>query len=298
LLRPEPDAGRTFAGLLLFTGLLVLLGVEFFFLRDFLGGGDYYRMNTLFKFYIQVWVMLGVAAAYVLVDLWTSGGDALSSQTRWQIVLRSAWQGVLTVLILAAMVYPLMGTRTRVLDRFDHSPPIGTLDGIAYMTAGTLVWPQDNPMQLKYDYDAIRWLQENVRGTPVLAEARIGYYREGGMRVSSYTGLPTPLGGLHQNEQRWPDQVGQRDQQVMAFWTTDDPQRAWELIRELNISYIYIGQLERTFFDPDLSGVLGQWGIPSLAPDGLTKFDALLDQGRLSIAYQNERTRIYRVVSQ
>ncbi|UCC89249.1 MAG: glycosyltransferase family 39 protein [Anaerolineales bacterium] len=309
LLRPEPDTGQAFVGLLVFTGLLILLGVEFFFLRDFLGGSSYYRMNTLFKFYIQVWVMLGVASAYLLVAL----TSARSLQERapqngalmtvppvehWRgVALGLVWRAVTIALFVAVLAYPALGTPSRVRDRFDRSPPIGTLDGMAYMTTGTLVWPQGNSIQLKYDYQAIRWLQENVKGTPVLAEAKIGYYREGGMRVTSYTGLPMPLGGLHQNEQRWPAQVGQRDGLYMEFWNSSDPVRAWELIQELDISYIYIGQLERTLYDPNLASSLVQWGVPFLRPDGFSKFGELAAQGRLAVAYENERVRIYKVAA-
>jgi uncharacterized membrane protein len=309
LLRPEPDSGETFAGLLLFTGLLLLLGVEFFFLRDFLGGSSYYRMNTLFKFYIQVWVILGVASAYLVVFLWSAilawerapggerGGAATPVGDWWRLVLSLGWQLMLMLLIVAALVYPVLGTPTRVRDRFDRSPPTGTLNGMAYMTAGTLVWPQDNPINLEYDYEAIRWLQENVKGTPVLAEAKIGFYREGGMRVASYTGLPSPLGGLHQNEQRWPEQIAQRDGPYMEFWNTADPARAWEIIEELGISYIYLGQLEQTLYNPQLTGSLMQWGVTHFVPDGIDKFDTLVAQGLLSVAYENERTRIYQVIS-
>jgi YYY domain-containing protein len=308
LLRPEPDAGRAFAGLLLFTGLLILLGVEFFFLRDFLGGSPYYRMNTLFKFYIQVWVMLGIAVAYLLVNLGSArrlrkaathyGPQVVSPQegSGWRAALNLSWQGIVTVLIAAALVYPALGTPSRVRDRFDHSPPIGTLDGMAYMTTGTLIWPQGNPIELKYDYDAIRWLQAHVKGTPVLAEAKIGYYREGGMRVASYTGLPMPLGGLHQNEQRWPDQVGQRDGLYAEFWNTPDPARAWQLIQQLDISYIYIGQLEQTLYNPNLTGSLLQWGVTHYMPTGFQKFDELTAQGRLTVVFENQRTRIYQVI--
>ena len=289
LLRREPSPGQTFAGVLLFTGLLLLLGVEVFYLRDFLGGSSYYRMNTLFKFYIQVWVMLGLAGAVLVAQVWERA-------LRWRRAGRAvAWQAVLTCLVAASLVYPLLGTRTRVTDRFDDPPPIGTLDGMAYMTTGTLVWPQDNPIRLRDDYEAIRWLQDHVVGTPVLAEAKIGYYREGGMRVASYTGLPMPLGGLHQSEQRWPDQIGQRDGVYMEFWNTPDPERAWALIQELGIRYIYIGQLERTLYDPARTPSLREWGVTHFDPAGYAKYEALLAQGRLEVAYENERTRIYRV---
>ena len=105
-----------------------------------------------------------------------------------------------------------------------------------------------------------------------------------------------PLGGLHQGEQRWPGQIGSRDGPYMEFWNTDDPERAWQLIQELDISYIYIGQLERTLYDADVSSSLTEWGVTRFAPTGLDKFDALERQGRLRVAYQNERTRIYQVI--
>jgi uncharacterized membrane protein len=298
LLRPEPDSGETFAGLLVFTGALLLLGVEFFFLRDFLGGGPNYRMNTLFKFYIQVWVMLGVASAYLGAYLWSAllAWEGSRPALNWRhTALSLAWQSMFMLLIVAALVYPALGTPTRVRDRFDRSPPTGTLNGMAYMTTGTLVWPQNNPINLEYDYEAIRWLQDNVQGTPVLAEAKIGFYREGGMRVASYTGLPIPLGGLHQNEQRWPEQISQRDARYMEFWNTADPARAWELIQDLDISYIYLGQLEASLYNPQLTESLMQWGVTFFVPDGIGKFEVLADRGLLGVVYENERTRIYQV---
>ena len=57
----ERTPEHMFVWLLAFLGLLVSLGIEIFFLRDWLQGGSAYRMNTLFKFGIQVWVFFGLA---------------------------------------------------------------------------------------------------------------------------------------------------------------------------------------------------------------------------------------------
>ncbi|HIQ04690.1 MAG TPA: hypothetical protein EYH31_03240, partial [Anaerolineae bacterium] len=277
LLRRDVSAESLFTSALIFTGLLVLLGVEFVFLKDFLQGGEYYRMNTLFKFYIQVWVLLGLGSAAALPRIW-------AGIQRWRspgtMVL---WSGAFVVLLASSLVFPLMGTPQRVKDRFPGArPPIGTLDGMAFMTVGTYTWPDaSNRIELRYDYEAINWLLEHVHGTPVIAEGRIDYYREGGMRVSSFTGLPTFL-GAHQNEQRYGWQVGERDGIAREFFSTSDINRARQIIRDLHISYIYIGKLERTVYPPD----------------GIAKFDRMADMGLLEVVFRNQEVTIYRVKPQ
>ncbi len=276
LFRREVTGDVAYLGILIFTGLMILLGLEFFYLRDFLGGSEYYRMNTLFKFYIQVWVMFGLVAAVLLPRLWQWSDD-------WPLPGLVLWRFVLVALLVACLVYPVLGTRTRVDDRFPgaaNRPPFGSLDGLAYMTVGVFEWPAGSPIQLKYDYAAIRWLQDNVPGTPIIAEAKIGYYREGGMRVAAYTGLPSILGNLHQNEQRYPWQVGDRDFVVSEFWSSPDPARTLQLINQLDLSYIYDGQIERITH-----------GVASS-----DKFEQLRAQGALELVFQNEQTKIYKVV--
>ena len=50
----------TFSLLLMLFGALLVTGPEFLYLRDFFGT----RMNTVFKFYIQAWLMWGTMAAF------------------------------------------------------------------------------------------------------------------------------------------------------------------------------------------------------------------------------------------
>ena len=203
-----------------------------------------------------------------LVERWHSG------------LLRGAWAVALLVLLGATLVYPLLGTGARVDDRFPGArPPIGTLDGMAFMTVGSYTWPdENNRIALEYDYDAIRWLMDHVTGTPVVAEANLPYYREGGLRVSSLTGFPTLL-GMHQSEQRYDWQVGERDGLARELYDTPSAERAMQIIDELGISYIYIGQLERTVHNRY----------------GLSKFGQMAQQGQLKLVYENPQVSIYRV---
>ena len=275
-LRQAAAPEDAFVNLLWFTGFLVLCGVEVVFLKDFLQGGEHYRMNTLFKFYIQVWVMLGIAAGATLPRLWEAVEAWRSPAWRW------AWQLTLAALLGASFLFIALGLPARVADRFPgQRPALGTLDGMAYMTVGSYTWPDPSyRIELSYDYDAIRWLLDNVRGTPVIAEAAISYYREGGLRVSSYTGLPT-LVGMHQNEQRYGDIVSRREDQARTLFDTTDQNVALDLIGQLDISLIYVGQLERA---------------PKLyAPAGITKFEQMAQAGALQVVYRNPRVVIYAV---
>ena len=275
LLRRRVTAENLFTTVLFFTGLLVLLGVEFVYLKDFLQGGDHRRMNTLFKFYIQVWVLLGLGTAAALPRVWRA---VHAWRSRW---VRSLWSVAFALLLVASLAFLLLGTPARVSDRFPgERPPLGTLDGMAFMSVGSYTWPDaSNVIELKYDYEAINWLLENVRGTPVVAEGRIDYYREGGMRVSSFTGLPTLL-GAHQSEQRYGDvQVGPRETLAREFFTTPDIGRAQQIINDMHVSYIYIGKLERTVY-------------PS---EGIGKFEQIAEQGLLTVVYRNEEVTIYQV---
>ncbi len=268
ILSDDSQPERGFVHLLGFLGLGILLGCEVVYLRDFLQGGDYRRMNTIFKFYIQAWVLLSVAGAAVLPRLW--------QHLRW----RRLWQGAFLALFLAASIYTVFGTQARVRDRFPGArPPLGTLDGLAFMTVGRYTWPDEsNPIELRYDYEAIQWFLANVEGTPVVAEAALPYYREGGLRVASYTGLPT-LVGAHQNEQRYGWMVAQREAEARSLYESTDLEETKALIEELDIRYIYVGQLEQTVY-------------PARS---LAKFDALLEEGYLELAYENPRVQVYKV---
>jgi uncharacterized membrane protein len=147
---------------------------------------------------------------------------------------------------------------------------------MVFMTVGTYTW-ENQSIELKYDYEAIDWLLRSVQGSPVVAEAAIGYYREFGVRVASFTGLPTLL-GMHQSEQRYDTQVGQRDGEARTFFTEPDYARVADLAKRLHIKYVYVGQLERIVY-------------PAA---GLAKFDRAVGS-YLDLVYENSRTKIYQV---
>ena len=286
ILDREASPGSAFVGLLLVLGLGVIAGTELVYLRDFLEGGDWYRMNTLFKFSVPAWIFLGIAGGYILPRLW-------SLTLRVPAWIAVPWQAAAGILLAGSLVFLFFGVRTRIEDRFPGAhPSVGTLDGLAYMTVGEYDWPDgSNRIVLGGEYRALKWLLDNVRGTPVVAEAPAGsytegeeqisydYYRAGGLRVASTTGLPTFV-GQHQYEQRPAAQVHAQMTRGMEFFRTTDLAVARRLIRELHVAYVYVGQLERILF----------------SSDSLRKFDVLADAGELEVAYENDDVSIYRVI--
>ncbi|HUV95572.1 MAG TPA: DUF2298 domain-containing protein, partial [Anaerolineae bacterium] len=260
--------------LMLFIGLGILLGVEVVYVRDWLAESEWRRMNTVFKFYVQAWVLIGLAIGAALPDLWRR-------IVRRRHALAPAWVGALGLLVFSSALYPVMAIPARVGERFPGAqPPIGTLNGTAYMRTAIYGWPDGgHRIELKYDREAIEWLLRNVEATPVIAEAPLGYYREGGLRVSAYTGLPTIV-GAHEREQRPMDQVSAREDDAAELYHTTDTGAMLGILRRYRVKYVYVGQLERNVYPGP----------------GLTKFDDLTKAGMLARVFHNDGVDIYEVL--
>ncbi len=207
--------------------------------------GDISRMNAVFKFYLQGWVLWGLAAAY---SLWWLGHQA----ARWRPWARGAWLGAVVVLVAATAIYPILGSRARLADRSEVLPP--TLDGMAFMGPSTYQYPGwcnvEGSVSLADDAEVIRWLRENVQGSPVIAEAVTPIYCWGS-RISVYTGLPTVIGWeWHQRQQRWAYQwmIDERLRDVNTLYRTQDPGAARAVLDKYGVKYVVVGQVERLYY--------------------------------------------------
>jgi len=155
--------------------------------------GDIRRMNTVFKFYLQAWIMFALSAGVCF-------GWLIKSMRYWNARLLFFWQAFCYILIASALLFTVMGTADKIRDRMAPEAP-HSLDGMAYMTEATY-YDQGLPMELVEDYDAIRWMQENIQGSPVILEGQAYEYRWGN-RYTVYTGLPGVVGwNWHQRQQR------------------------------------------------------------------------------------------------
>ena len=268
-LRPHQAIEKRLVLLMVLGALALTLAVEVVVLQ-----GDISRMNTVFKFYLQVWILLAVAAGAAL-------GWLIPALRKVPETLRLVWLMALGLLVFLAALYPLMATRAKVEDRWNPAAP-HTLDGMAYMP--TIQYAENERMlDLAADYAMLRWLQDHIKGNPVVAEGLSWREYLWGSRVSVYTGLPAVVGwNWHQRQQRpWQaDEVWGRHADVAELYNTLDPQRAMALLNRYNVSLIIVGELERAYYHPA----------------GLEKFRKMAEDNLLRVLYERDGTLIYEVV--
>lgn len=205
--------------------LMVLVGAgltlvpEFVYLRDQFGD----RMNTIFKFYFQTWILWGVVASVVLVVLWKE------IRGWWRAAFSLGW----IILLGMALAYPVFA----LSDRLDFSQAsTWSLDGEASFAN----YSPD-------DMAAIHWLQNAPYG--VVAEA-IGDEYSAYARIATHSGLPSVL-GWPRHELQWRGsgkEMGSREQDIPRLYTTSDWQEALQICQQYDIRYVVIGGLERSTY--------------------------------------------------
>lgn len=232
-----------FVLLLISLGALLLIGPEFLYLRDQFGS----RINTVFKFYYQAWMVWSLAVSYGIVVL------AQKLRTGWNITFRAG----LVMLLLVGLTYPVLSILDRTGNfRLDRAfVLVNTLRSSNDETTGSIarhelasLWTLDYfdmfQSQNPDEAAAIRWLQSAPDG--VVAEAIGGSYSAYG-RVSTLTGLPTVL-GWPGHESQWRggyEEQGSRQGDIETLYATGDWQTARDIIARYNIRYVFVGNLER-----------------------------------------------------
>jgi YYY domain-containing protein len=241
---------RQLTAVLFGLGLLLTVAVEYLVVRNI----DVGRTNTVFKLYLQVWLLWSLTAVAAVALVY----DRLPLLPR---AVRLAWRAGFVVLLAVAALYPILADRARVDDRFDTS--VGaTLDGAAFMRRAVLA-DQGTGFPLAWDADAIRWLLQHVDGSPVVAEVNTYPTLYGwGNRYAMFTGNPSIVGwDYHQRQQR-PSQselVRARIADVQTLYRTSDARLAHELLSRYDVSYVVVGPLERAMFPQGTP----KWSAPS-----------------------------------
>ena len=231
-----------FPCLLAIGAFLVVIGVDIWRIE-----GDIDRMNTVFKVYLHVWVILGIAAAYFLYNLINQIINQISFSLK--SILSYCWIIFIFLLVSGSLIYTTIGTADRVQDRFYKSVTTFTLDGYEFVRDG-IYKDEKGDINLSADMAAIHWLRDNIEGSPVILEGVTPTYRWGG-RISIHTGLPTVIGWeWHQQQQRWGyrNEINSRMADVNAIYTTPGFELAGNLIDKYGVKYILIGELEKLYY--------------------------------------------------
>ncbi len=256
IFKAQPKQETEFMLLLVFVGALLILFCEVFFINDAM---PVERFNTVMKLHLSAWILLGIASAYGVFRVFNASKGKL----------KVIWVALLLVLVIVCLIQPVgqtigwaSGKRTYFgLNR-------GTLDGAAYVN-----------MIAPGDYEAIKWINENIAGQPVILEAPGGAYQFTS-HISTMTGLPTVIGWLT-HEVMWRnswDAVSGRESGADTIYQTTDNEEALSLLGKYDVEYIYIGYLEKQRYEEE----------------GLRKFAEYPEEYEL--VYENQGVKIYQVM--
>lgn len=222
--------------LTLFSFFLILLP-EFIYAKDIYP--QHYRANTMFKLTYQAFVMLSLVSSYCIIFFSTY----LSGKFMKKIFL-----GITSFLFLFVFIYPYFAI-TSYYGNFLINPkfgiptslkPMGDLDGTLYLKGIH-----------NGDYEAIQFLNKNIKDQPVILEAQGDSYSDYA-RISANTGLPTVLGWTV-HEWLWRgtyDIPAPRIDEVKKMYT-GTTEETMSLLSKYNVSFIVMGKLEKEKY-PDL----------------------------------------------
>ena len=213
----EGRSEESLALLLVLFALLLLGGIELFYLRDFMGT----RQNTVFKFSFQAWLLLGLGATYGLYSL--------ASRWRPPPFLAIAWWGLVGLLLLAVLLYPAGAIASL-------KAPKLSLDGLAFLDKA-----------LPGEREAIEWL----RGREGVVLEGVGEEYSLYGRASAFSGLPAVLGQPgHELVWRGPGAWLSRQGEVERVFRSRNEAEIKRVLSRYRVSYIYLGRLEREQYGP------------------------------------------------
>jgi uncharacterized membrane protein len=229
-------ARRTLWQVLACCGAAALVAPHAFYIVGFFGG-EMQHQDTVFKFGLQAWLLLGTSGA---IGTWW----LLDSLPRIQRRLGfGAWATLWSVPLLCTL--GVLFFRTQI----QKSPYAPTLNGASFLPPA--------------DAAVVAWLASNARSGSSVLEAvspeaardpskRFFSYNEFG-RVASLSGVSTPIGWT-QHAFYWGHDLGRESTprllQADAVWNAPDAGTARALLGDLGVSHVFIGDLERRLYPP------------------------------------------------
>lgn len=216
-----------FVLLLIAFSILLIIIPEFIYVKDIYP--DHYRANTMFKFTYQAFIMLSISTGYIFLRL--------AADVKRYFWKRKIFNFYFLFLIFAfsflilVMIYPYFAVKAYYNNLNDYKG----IDGTAYIKR---LYPSD--------YEAISWINKNIKDQPVILEAQGDSYTDFA-RVSANTGLPTVLGWTV-HEWLWRgnyDIAAPRIKDIQDLYESEDLELTKRLINKYDIKYVFMGVLER-----------------------------------------------------
>ncbi len=219
----EIPRGILFSLVIIFAGIFLTLIPEFVYLRDQFG----WRMNTIFKFYYQAWVLWSLAASVGIAILW------MSLRRLGGVFYRIATG----LVVICGLAYPMIG----IAYTTNNLDPVNKLD-----LDGTSYMQRYNPEEA----EAIQWLSDASFGYVIEA---VGGSYSSYARVATLSGLPGVL-GWPPHESQWrggANEIGNRETDIERFYSTPDWQEAKTILDTYKVKYVYVGGLEQSKYRLD-----------------------------------------------
>lgn len=249
------------AKILLIASVLIIIGVEIFFIPDIysITNPGYFRANTVFKFGYHAWAMLCLAFCLFLA----AAKQPLPDEKKSKKYQAGAWLGLLPktagVAVIAGLFYPFSAISQFYLSNAQtRAAQNASLDGSLFMKA-----------ESAGDYAAVKYINRTIKDRAVIVEAAGDSYTYFG-RVSAFTGNIAPIGWLT-HEWTWRldakaaktarpgitvetgyGPIAKISGDVQNIYQTADPQTALSLLRKYGAGYVYVGDLERKTY-PNIS---------------------------------------------
>lgn len=232
------DKSWRFSLLMGFIGLGAVLVPQLLYMKGPFGDGALRHQDTVFKFGLQGWLLLGTAASVEIVRL----------LGEWRGVKKAAGFTALGAFCAVPLLcaFSVLWTRAvrdasrSIEGRFELS-----LDGARWMP------PSDRA--------AMNWLDQVAAPGDIVLEA-VGKNEKGGIggdfttaaRISALTGMTAPL-GWPQHVWMWGEDYGavHRRWEIVRLiyeWSPDGSART--ALRELKVKWVFVGEEERRYFSP------------------------------------------------
>ena len=214
-MKRRSDSAVSFILGLCFVGIYLIMIAETFYVNDMFGN----RMNTVFKFYFQAWLLLSLVSAVIFSELINNTN-----------ITKKVIFAISGLVILTTIYFPIASIGSKL-------EPAGsfTLDGLEYLSESS-----PNEKQV-VDYIS----RHKLKGEK-LVESYGDSYTDNG-RISSSTGVPTVLGWVfHEIQWRGSDVlVEERKEDVDKIYRTKNVYELIGLLNEYEISIIVLGPREK-----------------------------------------------------